>query len=247
MFILIWGTKQTARTVGFVAEMCPRCRTVRPMKVRRLGMVSHLFYVPLGFGNLIEFAGECQQCSGTFDIQPIQYPALEHKNTLSLDELIAKTNPKLQAGNTEALSASQRFALISDPFVRFSHSLNDRYARGSRTDRPTGLTLLATFVVPIVLISFVSWIGLAMEIRSVVISLSLLLFLLGIIATVVVQAGEPKRFFKRQIQPELARALKPLNPSQTELDNCFVLLKKYGYRIRKYITTESLIQDIRNM
>ena len=88
MFI-VFGEKQARRRLGFVAEHCSACSSIRPVKIVRVGMAPHIFWVPLGKGRLIGYYGECDQCGADFDIDPADYASLAKKNVDSLAELQA--------------------------------------------------------------------------------------------------------------------------------------------------------------
>ncbi len=229
----IWGTRRTSRKLGFVAEECPRCQEVRCVKINRLGMAGHIFFVSFSSGNLLGFAAECQQCNGVFDVLPMNYTLMERSKKLPMDALVAATHPRLQPNNAQAQAAFQRSAEVRDPFVRFGASLQDRYCKGKRFDMRSGLTLLATFFLPVPLTLFAA--SLSPPAQTPLMLASAMLFPIGLVATSVLMYREPRRFFDRQLQP--------LNASKTELDACLASLKKYGYRIQKFVTTESLQQD----
>lgn len=242
---LIWGSKRVTRKLGFVAEVCPRCREVRTVKVKRIGMAGHIFFVSLSRGSLLGFSGECTQCSGEFEIQPTDYPAFEKKKKVELNSLVAKTNPKLLPNNTVAIKSFQRFSQLRDPFLRFNQSLIDRYARGTRLDLLSGLTLLATFVIPISVGFAIQSMSFSDVVKEGVTKFAIGLFLIGLIGTIVLLRGEQKRFFRKRLFSEVTRSLKPLNPQHAELDSCLALLRKYDYKISKFVTTDSIMQGIR--
>ena len=239
----IWGTRHTSKKLGFVAEECPRCQEVRCVKVNRLGMAGHIFFVSFSSGNLVGFAAECQQCNGVFDVLPMNYARMERSKKMPMDALVAATHPRLEPNNVQAQEASHRSAELRDPFVRFGASLQDRYRNGKRFDMLSGLTLLATFFVPIPLGLFAA--SVFPSAQNPLMLAGLMLFPVGLVATSVFMYREPRRFFDRQLRNELVKNLKPLNASQTELDACLGSLKKYGYRIQKFVTAEGLLQDTR--
>lgn len=244
---LIWGTKKVTRKLGFVGEICPRCRTVRSVKVNRVGLASHIFFVPVSRGRLLGFTGECQQCSGEFEVQPTDYPIFEKNKKTDLNSLVEKTNPKLLPNNKPAIESFQRFSQLRDPFLRFNQSLVDRYARGTRFDLPSGLAFLATFVIPISIGFAIPAMPFSEAVKDGVGNFAIGLFVAGLIGSIVLLYGEQKRFFRKRLLSEITRSLKPLNPQRTELDSCLASLRKYGYHICKFVTVESLLKGMRGI
>lgn len=243
--LLIWGTKKVERKLGFVGETCPRCRAVRSVKVSRIGLASHLFFVPVSRGRLLGFLGECQQCSGEFEVQPTDYSGFEKNKKAELNSLVTKTNPKLLPGNKHAVELFNRFFQLRDPFLRFNQSLVQRYARGTRFDLPSGLALLATFVVPIALGFAIPSMPFSDAVKGGMGKFAIGLFLVGLIGSVVLLFGEQKRFFRKRLLSEITSSLKALNPQEAELDSVVAALRKYGYHICRFVSTESLLKGTR--
>lgn len=242
---LIWGSKRVTHKLGFVAEVCPRCCEVRSVKVKRIGMAGHIFFATLSRGRLLGFIGECMQCCGEFEVQPTDYPVFEKSKKAELNSLVANTNPKLLPNNRPAIESFQRFSQLRAPLLRFNQSLIDRYARGTRLDLMSGLALLATFAIPISVGFAIQSTSFSDTVKEGVTNSAVGLFLVGLIATIVLLRGEQKRFFRKRLFSEVTRSLKPLNPQYAELDLCLALLKKYDYKISKFVTTDSLMQGIR--
>jgi hypothetical protein len=241
---LVWGRRQTKRKLGFVAESCPRCKAIRTVRVDRIGMTSHVFFVSIGAGQLLGFRAECRTCSGQFDVCPMDYTGYD-KNAKAIPEsLIPTTNPKLGAG-ASARAEQARTIAIRDPLLRFDASLRDRYLRGHRIDRITALAFVASIVVPLLIGWLSRSLALSGELKEAVGWLALGVFIVGLVGSFVLLYGEPKRFFERQLRPEIRSALQPLRPEPVELETCVNSLRKYGYRISRFVTSQGLIEDLR--
>ena len=242
--LIIWGTRQTTRKLGFVAESCPRCKAIRTVRIDRIGMTSHAFFVSFGAGQLLGFRAECRTCSGQFDVCPMDYTGFGKDAKAIPESLIPITNPKLGAG-ASARAEQVRTILIRDPLLRFDASLRDRYLRGHRLDLITALAFVASIVVPLLIGWLSRALGLSGGLKEAVGWLALGIFLVGLVGSFVLLYGEPKRFFQRQLRPEIKRALQPLRPELAELEACVSSLKKYGYRISRFVTPQGLIEDLR--
>lgn len=243
--LLIWGTRQTKRKLGFVAENCPRCKAIRTVRIDRIGMTSHVFFVSIGAGQLLGFRAECCTCSGQFDVCPMDYTGFDKNGKAIPESLMATTNPKLAAG-ASARAEQARTIAIRDPLLRFDASLRDRYLRGHRLDGVTALAFVASVVVPLLMGWLSRSLGLSDGLKEATGWLALGVFLIGLVGSFVLMYGEPKRFFRRQLRPEIKRALQPLRPEPAELEACVSSLKKYGYRISRFVTPQGLIEDLRS-
>lgn len=242
---LIWGRRETKRKLGFVADNCPRCNTVRSVRIDRVGVTSHLFFLSIGAGPLLGFRGECQTCSGAFEVCPMDYAAFEKNKKVTTESLVSTTNPKLLQTRESARAGHARSIQVRDPLLRFEASLRDRYLRGHRLDYVTILAFIASIAAPLAIGWLSRSFNLSGDIKAVFDWLSLGIFLAGLVVSFVLLYGEPKRFFNRQLRPQIARALRSLSPEATELEICVSSLKKYGYRISRFVTAQSLLEDVR--
>jgi hypothetical protein len=244
--LLIWGRRLSRRKLGFVAEHCPRCKAVRTVRIDRLGVTSHLFFISLGAGPLLGFRGECRACSGQFDVFPMDYAAFDKNAKATPESLLSTTNPRLLQANASGRAEQARAQALRDPLLRFEASLRDRYQRGNRIDLTTGLGFAASVVVPLLLGWLSHSLGLTGGAKEAVGWLALGVFLVGLVTSFVLLYREPRRFFQRQLRPEIKRALQPLKPEPAELDACLGSLRKYGYRISRFVTSEGLVADLRS-
>ena len=242
MFI-VFGEKKATRRMGFVADRCPSCEGIQQVRILRLGMAPHIFWLPLGRGRLIGYYGVCQTCGSEFDADPTNYASLANKSTDSLAELVQETNPKLDPLNRDAAEAFDRFRRVRDPLLRANQVLIERGAKGTRFDRTSGLALLASVVVPIVLFT-VDLTFLSYSLQQLVGVAAIWIFALGLIGSFVLVAKEPRRYFRRHLEPEIAKQLIMVNPREDELDEYLALVKKYEYRVSEHASTRRLLQQI---
>jgi hypothetical protein len=244
--LLIWGTRLTKRKLGFVAENCPRCKAMRTVRIDRIGMASHVFFVSVGAGPLLGFRGECRTCSGQFDVCPLDYAGFDKNSKATPESLLATTNPRLLDSGASGRAERARAIAIRDPLLRFDASLRDRYRRGHRLDLMTTLAFVASIAVPLLIGWLSRSLGLSEGPKQAVGWLALATFLVGLVAAFVLLYGEPRRFFQRQLRPEIKRALQPLKPELAEIEACLGSLKKYGYRISRFVTPATLVEDLRS-
>ncbi len=242
MFI-VFGEKTVSRKMGFVAEHCPSCQAVQPVRIQRLGMAPHLFWVPLGRGRLIDYFGVCQKCGGELNIFPTDYETLVRKPGDDLADLAQHTNPRLDPKNRNAIEAFERFRRVRDPLLRANKTLMDRSARGTRFDRTSGLTLLASVVIPIIMFT-VDLTSLSYALQEFIGVAAIWTFILGLIATFVLVAREPRRFFRRELEPGIAKDLIAVNPRPDELDDYLKRIKKFEYRVSEHVSARRLLDQM---
>ncbi len=242
MFI-VFGEKTVTRKMGFVAERCPSCQSVRPVRIHRLGMAPHIFWIPLGRGRLIDYFGACQQCGDNFKIDPIDYETLVRKPGDNLTDLLQQTNPSLDPKNRTAVEAFERFSRVRDPLLRANKALVNRSARGTRFDRTSGLTLLASIVIPITMFS-VDLSFLSYTLQEYIGVAAIWTFMLGLVATFVLVAREPRRFFRRELEPGIAKDLIAVNARPDELDDYLKRIKKFEYRVSEHVSARRLLDQM---
>lgn len=223
--IFIWGTKAVAETLGCAADVCPVCRTVRAMDVRRTGTVGHVFFFPLGTPNLTATVAECTWCEGRFNVDPTRYSSIEKKSDWDLRLLIGKTNPSLAdlAGRTFADEAKPRAEAIRAALLRTNSALE---SRAGRQDRATLIGLVSILAAPILWGILASALPVEETTRKSLVGLSVLIFIAALIVARVVARREPNRFFKRRLLPLLIDELTPLQPTLAELTDSLAQLRK---------------------
>ncbi len=129
--------------------------------------------------------------------------------------------------NPSSLSAAERATLIQEPFVVMSPKVEVRYA-GSNMDKEVGLSLVGAF--------FVITIGAAVAesvFRQFQLEALIVVALLAVGLIVWQMQMSKRRFLQRQIVPVLAKALAPLQPTESELKAAIASLGKAGHKIGK--------------
>jgi hypothetical protein len=224
MFI-VWGKKHVYRKVGYVADFCPMCRSIKGFLLRRVGLAGHIYYISLSDGALIGHQRTCEDCKTIFNANADKYASVS-KKAASLDDLQRQTYPTLKlviaerlaleekVKNTPAsLSTSERRELIYAPFLLLSPKIEKQYA-SIQVDKEIGFSLAG------VIIFFMIVPEIVQENFSNHADESLLIF--GAISLILLiwqfmTAG--RRFMRRQIIPVLSKAISPLHPTQAEIDS----------------------------
>jgi hypothetical protein len=241
--LLVWGEQNTESKLGYVAEYCATCQDVRAVKVLRVGRTSHLYHVPLGQGRLLGYDGVCRRCELRFGVEITDYPALEQDKTVDLVALVAKTNPKLLAGNDTVLAAWRRMNEVREPFARCNQLLVQHSAGGPSLDTPTLLALVGSFLAPVALAfaahklalrrtdDFHFWLGLW----------CIVLFFGGLFWTSRLARTAPQRYFRKHLEQPLLDDLRRAAPQRDELLSCLAALGDYGYPVAEAVSTERVL------
>ena len=158
--LIVWGRKRKERTVGFAADFCPVCRQIQPVRVTRVGMVGHVYYISFGEGTLVGYQAKCNVCSLVFGTNPIKYQQTVLKAPTDIKELIQTTFPKIHEVYAErlsleeqlrlhpnALSVEQREALVLEPLQFLSPLVEAKLTGRGEFDRRSGLGCIGTMVV----------------------------------------------------------------------------------------------------
>jgi hypothetical protein len=257
MFI-VWGERKVTRSRGWVAEFCPICRGIQPFRVKDIRMVSHLYFIPLGSGQLVGQRTTCTGCRHTSFVEPFTYQSFIRDRNVDLDRLVAETNPGLLGRLTDrlvleertkqslsALTPGERTALLTEPFLELSPQVEQRFGRETHIGTAPGLALLATISLAVAFLvagPVAQDPGQSMPAAGVVLGV---LSALSLVGTIYLFATQGSRHMRRRIVPLLARALAPLQPTRAELDDILRTLKAEGHRIGGKLNAEWILEAMR--
>lgn len=249
MFIF-WGRKIVRRSLGYVADFCPICRTQTPFELQRIGSAGHIYYISVGEGSLVGHELLCKECGNSVGIDPARYASVS-KSFKSLQELEALTFPAYEnvlkerlelerrvQTDLSSLSLEERHALIRSPFLFMSPKVEKRFA-STHIDKEVGLSIAATLGLLLFGPGMVS--AIAPDQKEV----SVLVFLvLGALLVVWQGLKSGSRFFQRQIVPSLAKSLAPLSPTEKELKAVLDELRQVGHKIGKKFSVADLVEHL---
>lgn len=245
MFI-VWGKKPVYRKIGYAADFCPICRKIRPFRVTRIGIASHVYYVTSGEGELAGYTRTCQKCNIELNCDPHIYASMS-KRLAPLEELVVQTLPNYREvygptlaqesiirKNPYSLPNPERYSLIRHPFLLISPKV-EKWSATSRMDILSTLALLASFFVvfPGVIAALSPMVGIEASILTALVFAALL--------TGWQMVAARKRFMKREVFPILARALSPLKPSKEELVSILAELKQLKHKVGGKLKPDELI------
>lgn len=96
--IIIWGKSVKKRFQGIVADRCFLCQSITTATLESVHHVSHVYYIPLGRGELVQNQNWCHACGGIVVSDPERYDKLLDKRlgkSLSTIEILEQTISRL--------------------------------------------------------------------------------------------------------------------------------------------------------
>ncbi len=257
MFIF-WGTKRTEKKQGLVAEFCPIDHGIRAFRLLRMGLASHIYYLSFGQGKLVGHVIECTDCGLRLATDPLKYAlfAAESKEApIGLSELERLTFPRVREvyaarlaqeaqiqRTAHVLNPDERLQRMLEPFRLLNPGVETRYATSSTLDKQSGLGCAGTLLLTLaaLAIAFTQF----EPRRDQIAGFAVLLGALGTLYTLIQMGLGPGRFVRTQVMPTLARALDPLEPTQTELQACLDKCRTAGMKIGKKVKLAPLWAEL---
>jgi hypothetical protein len=235
MFI-VWGRKPVYRKLGYVADFCT------------------VYYITAGEGELVGFDRTCEECGTSYRADPNSYKSIAKKRG-PVGSLIGETFPNLAEVWSErialeakvthgvaSLTSEERVALVREPFLRLSPKVEARFA-STHFDKEVGFAALGALALLVVGPAFAEAFMPDQQDAMFLTSLSL-----GVLLVIWQIAVSGRRYLRRQILPTLAIALKPLDPSESELNAILLELKAHGHKIgsklRAHEVSEYLASEV---
>lgn len=249
MFI-VWGKKLVYRKLGYVADFCPICREAKPFELQRVGSAGHVYYITVGEGELVGYERTCQHCRISLQAEPSMYSDIS-KKPMPLRDLITHTFPNIQQvfqGRMELedkvkkspslLTAEERHALIRQPFTLLASKVERRFS-STHIDKETAIAIAIGLGLMLAGPAIFSAIAPESQEAGLLTCISL-----GLLLICWKGMGSGKRFMQRDIIPVLANSLKPLNPSEGELNAVLAELKQLRNKMGKKLNVAALMDHL---
>ncbi|UOD28028.1 hypothetical protein INH39_21440 [Massilia violaceinigra] len=251
--IVISGRKNVYRQLGYVADFCPICRSVQTFLVRRIGRASHVYFISVGKGELAGYDRICQSCLTPFPTETKKYKQIL-KNPLPLPELQASTFPDLETVWQERMaqeahivhapllfSAEKRSELILHQFMLLVPKMERCYS-SAVIDKPAALAGIAGLVVMVAgwKLSPILFPNVRFFPEYGSFSPEFGFFFLGIALFAWQGRAAKGRLIRREVIPALATALRPLSPTEAELQAAFAQVRSAGHMLGKKLNLSEL-------
>lgn len=251
MFI-VWGTKILRSTAGRRADYCLLCRGFQPHRVIRVKSVGHLYYVPLGFGKLVGFEHVCESCSLKRYHEPDEFdPLTSSDRHADVEALIADTNPDARREwasrlaiddriRSDKLLPGERSVLLDESFTLANVLLVHRTA-AIRFDSLSSLGMLATIGVPFAVAAVVPMLP---KTGADPVGMAVVAGFVCAMLTIILLANDGRRYTRRTILPVLIRAIRPLRPTEEEIDGVLESLYARKDKLGKVLKTHQVVDAL---
>lgn len=234
MFI-VWGTRQVEKKLGWVADYCPICDEPRVFKLIELRLVSHLYYISMGRGEVQGHARQCKRCRNKIGTDASKYQSVSRDKRASLEQLTDETYPGLIEGMAGYLDLRERAelgeadpqdrrGLLRQPFHSIIFPVAQRKAN-MHFDGRSGLWLLAMVVLPLPLMLLMDALPRPFSTDPWIIGAILGLFVILGVGLIVSIAYDAQRFARRRFGKMIVKHLAPLDPSVEELEEIITELR----------------------
>lgn len=253
--MIVHGTKRVERRIGYVADFCPVCRCPQAMRLLRIGLASHIYFISIGGGKLVAHLAECLSCGVQTVTDPLRYASVEKRPAADLERLIESTFPNLRTAyaerlaleedirkNPHALPADVRMEFVVEPFRLLNPMAEQRFQNSTQMDKQSGIGCLATILIPVLLVWAAHLIGKGDSDMALYVALGAggVIFLY----TMVQLHLAPGRYVRGKMIPILAKALRPLEPSKEELADCLSRCKTAGMKVGGHVKLDTLIPEL---
>jgi len=141
--LLIMGTRESRKKLGYVASFCVFCRETRKVRLDKLQMYKHFYYINYSPASEPWNIQKCTECGGEIMVNSNDFTKILKKQNGPLEELIIETNPYIQTTHKKRfelekivqrslnqLSTDERKQLLKEPFRSLASQIEQSYSSG---------------------------------------------------------------------------------------------------------------------
>lgn len=256
MFIF-WGRKRQEEHIGNVADFCPICRVIRPFRLYAAKMVSHVYGLPVGRGEILGHQEACIECGIRLSVRHDVFTKTSWEFPPNLDHLISETFPNIHAAyrnrlevenclknNPYGCSPNDRAILIREAFDILASLFESKCGGATEIDKWSGLALLLTIVAPILILILATNSTIGPKIDPYVTPAVWTAIIAGLSMTIYAFATAKDRFVQSRIMPLLIRSLYPLRPSAEEIDGALKSIHSKNFRLAGKLNAASILAGL---
>lgn len=251
MFLLS-GTRTSEKKLGYIADFCPTCQSIRTFQLNRMGVGDHVYFVSLGCSQVLGHSGVCQDCKISMSVNALCYSGLSKVPGHDPESLITATFPnvrEIHAGRLALarllfegkLKSAERDVMLADLWQSFAVYAEEKAGKGIVLGGRAGWGIV--FTVGAVLLLSLSTILLPPASHETLFFAAGLALVAGVVYSIVQIALNPGRV-SREIQAALALRLKPFDVSREEIVDYMGRLKRAGYKLGNKIKPDFLMSEI---
>jgi hypothetical protein len=234
---------------GRVADYCAICRDLTPCRMLKRKKVATANFIPYGLGEVEGYENECENCKMRWRTEPYRFDRVSNSRRATLAELVEQTHSRpgqyiisllalAERIRNGALSDSERRQALLDPLNQLESELGRYYWRRLKEQRlhASGCLSILTVISATTAMILATIVSMSIVLAATVLTVGLLL--LGIYF----HRTHTQRYVRRELEPKLVRALKPLKPSEHELSE--LMAQHSNYQLVRHLSVGRLIQAI---
>jgi hypothetical protein len=252
--MVVMGTVIRRRSLGYGLHFCPICRELRQCGVKAVMKVTHIYFLPIGSGEHVVNELTCPDCGSTYGQAPNR--TLTTQKERALDEvtmlgslLSDESSPLLARLELEErlhkLSTAERRTLLAEPFLALSYEYSGAGKKGWRQSvMALGQLILISslFASPIL---WFFWREDRNNIPLLISALGVSLFTAAFAALMLwIQFSSPRRITSRLFMARLARSLRPLSPTQQDIEGILKALRARGVEVADSVEMAALMAGL---
>lgn len=255
--MIIWGTRKVVRGLGYVSDFCPICRSIRPFRVESINMAGHIYFIPIGRGQIVGFKAACQECDFIIGVDAMKYKTVSKKTQPDMASLINETFPNIDKVYHDRLrieekvikfgselSVEEREALVIEPLNAIAPMMEEMAGGKFYVDKIAKIIFTFSVSVPIFLF-IICCFGKNRNIQDKILLPAVgISFIVGLIVSVIFLLTSNLRYLRNIILPMLAKSLKPLKPTEEELQNALEKLRNAGFYAGRKLNAKDIVKAI---
>ena len=257
MHIIVGKTRKELH-LGYVADFCPICRSVRAFQFFADTERPHIYHVAAGPEKELGHIKVCLDCGIRLPANPDVFTCIAKSLPQRLEDLVSESFPDVYSAHAKRLrleesigrdpydlSAEDRIRLIREPF----DLLDPIFAHKSKTDRELdrkfGNGILIAIGVPTVLVYLAPMIGLSLKPYDHLIMPAVVVAVVGGLASAIhAFVTGRRRILQYYLMPILVRGLRPLKPKSGEIDIAMQSLRSGIFRLGKKLKASAILEAL---
>jgi hypothetical protein len=243
--LIIHGVKREKTKLGLVAELCHRCRDIRPALVTQIKQFHHVYFIPVGDKKIVGYEVACAGCRRIVTVEQVSYSNYCQRDPGDIGMLVELTNP-------DAVDRLQDRIELEDRIAGGKATRADRVTVITEAITAAGLPVQARLhsLLPTTGVSLV--LGLVSACILTVLAVTpnadpLALYGTGTVTAIALlvfirsAATGKKRFIRKKVLPALIADIAPLNPTHDEAAEAIRALAKNKLSLAKMLKPQDLL------
>jgi hypothetical protein len=267
MIPIVYGKKQKKQRIGQEELFCEICQARRTLEIYQFSTYSHLYWIPTSKAEVFCTVGYCTTCRTSVPLEGSLRP--DGQGLIEASPLPEGSTSSVDRTNGTS-RGSGRIHIIARPFQLLAPRVEMLFATNNRKARSAGAKEILSLFAPIHLLDVGEPTGALCASASVALLSTIFLpiglmiiggcvadrgqpipwwsytgalvcLVLGCFAVAGLQASFRRRMLRKEILPQLAKALQPLSPDAGELRIVLEAFSSLGFRIGSVFSPHQIL------